>query len=93
MAATIAEGKEWAALQSERAEPSRHAAAGESPLMPDRRDRIAAFLATDVTVVNIGLEAFALDLVSRNVPVVHVQWKPPAGGNLHLAKLLAQLAD
>jgi len=93
MAATIAEGTEWASPQSEKAETSRRAAVGDSPLMLDRAARMGSFLATTVSVVNIGLEAFALDLASRNVPVVHVAWKPPAGGNLHLAKLLAQLAD
>jgi FdrA protein len=93
MAAMIAERTGWAAPQPEKREAPRHAAGSESPLALDRRDRIAAFLAKDVSVVNIGLEAFALDLASRSVPVVHVAWKPPAGGNLHLAKLLAQLAD
>jgi len=92
-AAMIAERTAWAAAQSEKSEASRHAVRSEAPLALDRRDRIAGFLAKDVSVVNIGLEAFALDLASRNVPVVHVGWKPPAGGNLHLAKLLAQLAD
>jgi len=92
-AAMIAERTAWAAAQSEKSEASRHAVRSETPLALDRRDRIAGFLAKDVSVVNIGLEAFALDLASRNVPIVHVGWKPPAGGNLHLAKLLAQLAD
>jgi FdrA protein len=92
-AAMIAERTAWDAVQPEKREALRHAAGSEAPLALDRRDRMAGLLAKDVSVVNIGLEAFALDLASRNVPVVHVAWKPPAGGNLHLAKLLAQLAD
>jgi len=30
-------------------------------------------------VVNLGLEAFALDLAAEGVAVVHVDWRPPAG--------------
>jgi hypothetical protein len=56
-------------------------AASESPLTPGARDRIVGFLGSEISVVNIGLEAFGLDLARRNVPVVH-GLKPPAGGNL-----------
>lgn len=42
-------------------------------------------------VVNIGLEAFADDLRAAGVPVVHVDWRPPAGGNPKLAAILAKL--
>lgn len=31
-------------------------------------------------VINLGLEGFADTLASRGVPVVQVDWKPPAGG-------------
>src|SRR5262249_30841303 len=93
LAAMIAEGTEWTASRSDKREDFRYAAVGESPLMAERRERISTFLCNERSVVNIGLAAFAIDLASRNVPVVHVAWKPPAGGNLHLAKLLAQLAD
>jgi hypothetical protein len=54
-------------------------------------ESIQRFLATTPHVVNIGLEGFALDLARLGVPVVHVQWSPPAAGDLHLAELLAQL--
>jgi hypothetical protein len=42
-------------------------------------------------VVNIGLEIFAADLARQDVPVAHVRWSPPAGGNSHLASLLEKL--
>ena len=50
-----------------------------------------ALLTLPPRVINIGLELFAADLVSQGAKVVHVQWSPPAGGNSHLAGLLAKL--
>ncbi|WP_181017808.1 hypothetical protein [Ramlibacter lithotrophicus] len=44
-------------------------------------------------VVNIGLAGFAADLRAQGVAVVEVDWRPPAGGNVRLAALLAQLED
>lgn len=48
-------------------------------------------LTRPVQVVNIGLERFAKELEQQSVPVVHVEWTPPAGGNAKLAGLLAKL--
>ena len=39
-------------------------------------------------VVNIGLELFASELASLGVPVVHVDWRPPANADARLAALL-----
>jgi len=50
-------------------------------------------LGTEIRVINVGLEGFALDLEQLSVPVVHVQWVPPAGGDPVKAALLARLAD
>ena len=50
-------------------------------------------LRSEVRVINVGLEAFATDLEKQNVPVVHVLWKPPAGGNPRLADLLSKLGS
>lgn len=44
-------------------------------------------------VINLGLELFALELQAAGVTVVHVDWRPPAGGDLRLAELLARLDD
>ncbi len=44
-----------------------------------------------VKVINIGLEAFAKELAGQAVPVVHVQWQPPTGGDPKLADLLSKL--
>lgn len=47
---------------------------------------------SELRVVNIGLESFARELASLQVPVVHVDWRPPAGGDPVLAARLAALA-
>jgi hypothetical protein len=51
----------------------------------------ALLLTTPVSVINVGLQSFADDLAGQGVPVVHVQWQPPAGGDPVLADLLAKL--
>lgn len=43
--------------------------------------------------INIGLESFAADLRAQGVPVVDIDWQPPASGNAALAALLADLDD
>jgi FdrA protein len=50
-------------------------------------------LAAEIRVVSIGLELFADALGARRVPVVHVDWRPPAGGEPRLAALLARAGD
>ena len=45
----------------------------------------------DLTVINIGIEAFARDLKKQGVTVIHVDWQPPAGGDLDVLKLLEKL--
>lgn len=44
-------------------------------------------------VVNIGLESFAEDLRAQGVAVIQLDWRPPAGGNVRLASLLAGMDD
>jgi hypothetical protein len=44
-------------------------------------------------VVNLGLELFAEMLELDGVEVIHVDWRPPAGGDLRLAALLTALDD
>ncbi len=47
----------------------------------------------ELQVINIGLEGFAETLRSQGVEVVQVDWRPPTGGDSHLAALLADLDD
>jgi FdrA protein len=44
-------------------------------------------------VINIGLASFADELTKQGTPVVHVDWSPPAHGDVELANLLAKLSD
>ncbi|MGI9437753.1 MAG: hypothetical protein ACR2Q4_23475 [Geminicoccaceae bacterium] len=50
-----------------------------------------SLLKQPVKVINVGLEGFAKELAGQDVPVVHVQWSPPAGGDAKLADLLSKL--
>ena len=49
--------------------------------------------AEPLRVVNIGIEGFADDLKAAGVEVVHLDWRPPTGGDPRLASLLASLQD
>lgn len=53
----------------------------------------AQLLTRPLAVVNVGLAAFADDLREAGVPVVDVQWTPPAGGDAKLADLLSKLGE
>ena len=48
-------------------------------------------LRAELKVVNIGLESFATELAAAGVPVIQVEWTPPAGGDPELADLLSRL--
>jgi len=41
--------------------------------------------------INVGLESFFKSLTSQGAQTVHVDWRPPAGGNERLASLLARM--
>jgi len=46
-----------------------------------------------IRVINIGLESFAEDLRNADIPVIQMDWKPPAGGDPKLIALLDRLAE
>ncbi len=46
---------------------------------------------SNLHVVNMGLESFAKDLKNQNVPVIHMNWRPPAGGNEKMMEMLGKL--
>jgi hypothetical protein len=60
--------------------------------MADYRDLFSR-LGGEVRVINLGLESFAETLEGLGVPVLHVQWTPPAGGDPGRARLLSLLED
>ncbi|MBI5825813.1 MAG: acyl-CoA synthetase FdrA [Chloroflexi bacterium] len=44
-----------------------------------------------LAAVNVGLESFYDSLISQGAQAVHVEWRPPAGGNERMAALLAKM--
>lgn len=54
------------------------------------RERPSLF-ESELKVINIGIGTFADDLGSQGVEVVRVDWRPPAGGDLEMLKLLERL--
>ena len=46
---------------------------------------------SELEVINIGLESFFNELKEQEVKVVHVDWKPSAGGNKKMASMLSRL--
>jgi FdrA protein len=47
-----------------------------------------AALAPPLSAVNVGLPSFAAALVGQGADVLHVDWRPPAGGDERLARIL-----
>ena len=45
----------------------------------------------ELKVINIGAKIFYDSLREQGVNTIHVDWRPPAGGDLDLAKLLEKL--
>lgn len=44
-----------------------------------------------LAAINVGLESFYESLTSQGAQAVHLEWRPPAGGNERLASLLAKM--
>lgn len=44
-----------------------------------------------LAAINVGLESFYESLTLQGAQAVHVDWRPPAGGNERLASLLAKM--
>lgn len=44
-----------------------------------------------IKAINLGLPSFADDLKKQGVPVVHVDWRPAAGGNPRMLELLEKI--
>jgi hypothetical protein len=48
----------------------------------------STLLGSQVRVVNVGLDLFAASVRAQDVPVGEVDWRPPAGGDRDLVRLL-----
>jgi len=54
-------------------------------------EAINALFRSELSVINMGLDGFADDLAGEGVAVTRVAWKPPAGGDVRLVKMLSRL--
>ncbi len=52
---------------------------------------VLALFGAEIQVVNMGLPTFAEDLKRQKVPVLHADWRPPAGGNEKVLGLLERI--
>ncbi len=50
-----------------------------------------AVLQKPMSALNVGLESFVASLAAQDVPAVHVDWRPPAGGNEKLLSILERM--
>ncbi len=71
--------------------PALPADAGDDDMAPEIPVHLASLFTAGPRVINLGLELFATQLAACGVPVTHVDWRPPAGGDARLADLLARL--
>ena len=59
--------------------------------MDKKHEATEKLLSGPFVVVNIGLEKFAQELEKQNVEVLHVEYRPPAGGDQEMIRLFDQL--
>jgi len=55
------------------------------------REPITKLFQTDLRVVNLGLSSFADTLRDSRVPVIDIDWRPPAGGDPELIRIIDDL--
>jgi FdrA protein len=65
----------------------RYGSSPESEFTPLRLEQVN----TPLAAINVGLESFYESIASQGTQAVHVEWRPPAGGNERLAGLLAKM--
>ena len=56
-----------------------------------KRSDAEKLLSAELKVINIGAKIFYDSLREQGVKVIHVDWRPPAGGEPDLIKLLEKL--
>jgi len=55
------------------------------------KDPVLELFKRPLSVINVGIEKLAEHLPNLGVEVIHVDWKPPANGNLGILKKLKQV--
>jgi FdrA protein len=55
------------------------------------QEKIKQLLNAPMVAVNVGVKSFSDNLEKQNVEVVHVNWRPPAGGDHEMMDILEDL--
>lgn len=55
------------------------------------QEKIRQLLQNPPVSINLGLKGFADSLENQRIEVIHVQWKPPAGGDKEMVEILKGL--
>lgn len=55
-------------------------------------EKVQKLFNSDLAVINVGIRSFHDDFKEQKVKSIHVNFKPPAGGNKKLASLLSKLS-
>ncbi len=57
----------------------------------DRTPVDLSVLKDPLSAINVGVESFAESLAAQDASVIHVDWRPPAGGNQELMSILERM--
>jgi FdrA protein len=63
----------------------------EAPVVEATKPVDLATLQRPLAAINVGLESFATNLVAQGAPTLHIDWRPPAGGNEKLMGILERM--
>jgi len=61
------------------------------PEIHERTPVDLSVLKDPLSAINVGLESFAESLSAQDASVIHVDWRPPAGGNQELMSILERM--
>lgn len=54
-------------------------------------DKEMELIIKPIKIINIGIDSFLKSLKNQGIEVVHVDWRPPAGGDAKLISILDKL--
>ena len=64
---------------------------GQAPAAIESPVALDSLSQSPLAVINVGLESFYNSLVGQGASALHVEWRPPAGGNDKLMDILARM--
>ena len=56
--------------------------------LPKVQETLSTLISETPKIINIGLESFTQSIFDNGGEVTHFEWRPSAGGNVHLQKIL-----